>query len=235
MNFENWYARELEKLQERIAYTFNDISFLRTALLHSSYLNEHGGREHNERLEFLGDSVLQLSVSSFLFGAEKNFDEGALSRQRASLVCGASLRRWSEFIGIPHLLRTGKGVGRGTLRSSMYADAVEAVFGAVFLDGGYDAADTVILGYLEFLLRTSSQEPVDPKSSLQMLAQEKGLGIPSYEILSVTGPSHEPLFSVRVLLGGAPGGEGTGTSRKAAEFNAAKEAVAYLSKETMKQ
>jgi len=235
MNYETWYAFELDKLQDRIGYIFDDISFLRTALLHSSYLNEHGGREHNERMEFLGDSVLQLSVSCFLFISEKKLDEGALSRQRASLVCGASLGRWSEYICLPALLRTGKGVVRETFRSSMYADAVEAVFGAVFLDGGYEAADAVIRGYLEFLLRTTSQEPMDPKSSLQMLAQEKGLGIPSYEVLSVTGPSHEPLFSVRVLLGGASGGEGQGFSRKAAEFNAAKEALSYLSKETMKQ
>ncbi len=232
MNFEDWYSGQLEILQERIGYFFDDITLLRTALLHSSFTHEHGGNEHNERLEFLGDSVLQLSASHMLFTSEKQLDEGALSRKRASLVCGSSLRRWAEYIEIPALLRTGKGMsGRGVC-SSIYEDAVEALFGAVFLDGGYEAADAVILKYLDFLTRISPPEPADPKTLLQILAQEKGIGIPFYETLSVTGPSHQPIFHVRVLLSGIPAGEGTGASKKAAEFNAAREGYDFFSKET---
>ena len=232
MNFEDWYNGKLEKLQESIGYFFDDPTLLRMALLHSSFTHEHGGNDHNERLEFLGDSVLQLSASHLLFISEKQLDEGALSRRRAALVCGNSLRRWAEFIDIPTLLRTGKGMSGGTVRSSIYEDAAEALFGAVFLDGGYTAADAVILRYLDFLLFISPPEPADPKTELQILAQERGIGIPSYEILSVTGPSHQPLFHVRVLLGGSPAGEGRGTSKKAAEFNAAREGYTFFTKET---
>ena len=232
MNFEDWYNRKLEKLQESIGYFFSDLALLRTALLHSSFSYEHGVTSHNERLEFLGDSVLQLSASHLLFISEKQLDEGALSRKRAALVCGNSLRRWAEYIGIPTLLRTGKGMSGGAARSSIYEDAVEALFGAVFLDGGFMAADRVILRYLDFLTHISPPETADPKTVLQILAQEKGIGIPSYETLSVTGPSHLPLFHVRVLLGGIPAGEGTGTSKKAAEFNAAREGYDFFTKET---
>ncbi len=114
----------------------------------------------------------------------------------------------------------------------MCADVVEALFAAVFLDGGFEAAGAVVEGYLDYLAETALPEAGDSKSSLQILAQEKGLGNPLYETLSVTGPSHEPVFQVRVLLGGIPAGEGSGPSKKAAEFCAAGEAYANLSKET---
>ncbi|NCC86083.1 MAG: hypothetical protein EOM03_18580, partial [Clostridia bacterium] len=115
MNFEDWYNGKLEKLQESIGYFFADIALLRTALLHSSFTYEHGVNDHNERLEFLGDSVLQLSASHFLFISEKLLDEGGLSRKRAALVCGRSLRQWADFIDIPTLLRTGKGMSDGAI------------------------------------------------------------------------------------------------------------------------
>jgi ribonuclease-3 len=236
MNFDDWYEIELNRLQDRLEYVFDDISLLRTALLHSSHVNEHGGAEHNERLEFLGDAVLQLSVSRFLYRSCTNYDEGMLSKRRASIVCGASLRLWSEDLGVCRLLRMSKGMAKEAVNSTACIDAAEAVFGAVFLDGGFEAADRVIQGYMNFHTHESPTESIsDPKSSLQIMAQERGVGLPLYETLSVAGPSHKPVFHVRVILGGIPAGEGVGPSRKTAEFNAAIEGLAYLSKEIFEQ
>lgn len=202
------------------------------ALTHSSWLNEHGGKECNERLEFLGDSVLQLCASRFLFTTGEELDEGAMTRQRAAFVCGASLKLWSCHVGLQRLLRTGRSLHPLDCDSSLCADVAEALFGAVFLDGGFEAADSVVEGYLDFLLESSPPEAEDPKSSLQILAQERGLGNPTYETVSVAGPPHEPVFLVRVLLGGAPAGEGSGPSKKAAEFSAARASLAHLLERT---
>ncbi|MFA7620625.1 MAG: ribonuclease III [Aminobacteriaceae bacterium] len=232
MNYEEWYTHELKSLQERTGYRFKDEALLRVALTHSSFMNEQGGSDCNERLEFLGDSVLQLCVSRYLYTTREELDEGALTRRRSAFVCGASLKRWSAHLGLPRLLRTGKSLYPVGAGSSLCADVVEALFAAVFLDGGFEAAGAVVKGYLDYLAETAPSEAGDSKSSLQILAQEKGLGNPLYETLSVTGPSHEPVFQVRVLLGGIPAGEGSGPSKKAAEFCAAGEAYANLSKET---
>lgn len=235
MDFDDWHKLELEKLQERIGYFFADASLLKLALIHSSYKNEHGTSDCNERLEFLGDSVLQLFVSRSLFLLDTDLDEGGLTRRRAALVCGSSLRRWSEHLGLRHLLLTGKSLAREEICGSIMADAAEALLGAVYLDGGASAAEAAVDDYLSFISTCRPGETSDPKSSLQILAHEKGLGNPLYEVVSVSGPSHRPLYTVRVIIAGASAGEGEGTSRKSAEFAAAREGLLSLSGERKAQ
>lgn len=231
MDYETWYAGELEELQKRLGYRFNDVKKLKTALVHSSFANEKGAKDHNERMEFLGDAVLELGVSHFLFDSFPHFTEGGLTRARASIVRGVSLAEWGLELGLGRLLRTGNSLESDlTLHESLCADGVEAILGAVFLDGGFSSAMTVIEGYLSFHL---SRHPVDkgerdPKSALQILAHSRDMAPPLYETLEVSGPPHSPWFLVRVLLGEKEEGRGEGKSKKAAEFAAAEEAFCSL-------
>lgn len=236
MNFDSWFKGRLEKLQERLGYRFKDQSKLKTALVHSSHAHEKGLREHNERMEFLGDAALELGVSRFLYEEYPDFDEGALTRSRAAIVCGKSLAEWGVELGLPDLLRTGNSLEQDDgRRLSLCSDAVEAVLGAVFLDGGLSSLMEVVEKFLTF---HTSRNPVregerDSKSSLQMTVHEKGLPDPVYEVISVTGPPHSPRFSVRVMIGAGEGGRGEGDSKKAAEFDAAEEALSMLTGEAV--
>ncbi len=228
--YNRWFSGELLKLQERVGYFFSGPFLLEKALTHSSYANEHGIRRSNERLEFLGDAVLQVCVSHSLFTEFPEWDEGRMSRRRASLVCGSALFAWGQAMGLCALLRRGKGMSRSEGGDSSCADAAEALFGAIFLDGGIEGVSRVISAYLSFqssrLLLPDEDD--DPKSRLQRASQEHGLGLPVYEILTVEGPSHAPLFTVRMLLSGEAAGEGKGSSRKSAEFAAAEEGLHFL-------
>ncbi|MBL3538601.1 ribonuclease III [Aminivibrio sp.] len=236
MNYAVWFSAELEKLQDRIGYHFSDVGKLENALVHSSYAYEKGKLEHNERMEYLGDAVLELGVSRFLYDSFPSFDEGRLTRSRAALVCGKSLAEWGRELGLSELLRTGKGLETEQVRhGSLCSDAVEALVGAVFLDGGYSRAMDLVVRYIAFHL---SRHPIDgdetdPKSALQMLAHEKGMPSPVYEVLSVSGSAHSPIFSVRVLIGSKESGAGDGESRKAAEFAAARNAFFLLNREEL--
>ena len=182
-------------------------------------------------MEFLGDAVLELGVSRFLFDSFPSFAEGSLTRARASIVQGASLVEWGLELGLGRLLRTGNSLeAEIATHQSLCADGVEAILGAVFLDGDISPAMAVIKRYLSFHL---SRHPIDkgerdPKSALQILAHSRGMPSPIYETLEVSGRAHSPRFLVRVLLGNEEGGRGEGKSKKAAEFAAAEEAFAYL-------
>lgn len=231
MDCESWFLGELQKLQERLGYRFEDLSRLKTALVHSSYANEKGAGGHNERMEFLGDAALELGVSHYLYEKHPDFDEGALSRARAGLVCGKSLAEWAVDLGLWKLLRTGNGLDHdGGGRSSLCSDAAEALFGAVFLDGGLPPLMKLIESYLAFHAARNPLKgrEMDPKSSLQIAAHEKGLPSPSYEVLSVTGPSHSPRFTVKVMVGAEEGGMGEGESKKEAEFAAAEKTLSMV-------
>ena len=230
--YNRWFAGELQKLQERVGYFFTDPFLLEKALTHSSYAYEHGISLSNERLEFLGDAVLQLSVSQSLFVEFSDWDEGMLSQRRASLVCGNALLEWGRDMGICALLKKGKGMSRTDESGSSCADAAEALIGAIFLDGGYEGVSPVISAYLSFQNSRLilCDEADDPKSRLQRASQEIGLGLPVYETVTVEGPSHAPLFTVRILLSGETAGEGKGQSRKSAEFAAAEKGLQFLSR-----
>ena len=230
--YKQWFSGELLKLQERVGYFFSDPLLLEKALTHSSYAYEHGLPISNERLEFLGDAVLQLSVSHSLFAEFQEWDEGRLSRRRASFVCGSALLAWGVALGVCPLLRRGKGMAGNDGSDSCCSDAAEALFGAIFLDGGYEGVCRIVPAYLAFQSArpVSAIEEDDPKSRLQRVCQELGIGLPAYETAAVDGPPHSPLFTVRIFLSGETAGEGTGPSRKSAEFAAAEAGLLFLSR-----
>lgn len=238
MNFDTWFRGELDRLQERLGYCFKDPAKLETALIHSSYAHEKGADDSNQRMEFLGDAALELGVSLFLYRKHPGFDEGDLTRARAAVVCGKSLAEWGEEMNLGRLLRTGHGLRRDQSAAvSLCTDAAEAVFGAVFLDGGFSALMEVIEKYLLFhrVRNPAGSQERDPKSRLQIAAQEKGLSLPVYEMLSVTGPSHSPRFCARVLVDGHEKGTGEGDTRKDAEFAAAEKALSLFGPETCEE
>jgi ribonuclease III len=226
----------LRAFQERLGYFFRDGGLLTTALRHASYCYEHGLRGSNERLEFLGDSVLGMIVAHILYETYADASEGELSRRRVEFVCRDALARCAEELDLPRVLMRGKSL-KNPVSSSIYADAMEAVVGAVYLDGGFDAAVRAIrrclfgLGILANM--TNNGEP-DAKSKLQALLQAAEEGLPQYETLSMTGPSHSPRFRVRVRAGACGRTwEGEGLSRKAAELDAAARALADIERKEL--
>lgn len=206
----------------RIGHTFADPALLEEALTHSSYAHELGLPYWNERLEFLGDAVLEVIISEQLFRARSAAREGELTRERAALVREESLTTWGRAIGVDALLRAGKGA-RHNVSENMVGDAVEAVIGALYIDGGLETARRFVNRRPE---ECRCRPPLDAKSELQQRCQEGGGEAPRYELLSRDGPEHSPLFSVRAVLGGRELSRGTGASRKLAEQDAAKNALA---------
>lgn len=226
-----WWEGQLDILQTKLGYFFKDIKYLKEALTHSSFTNESGLPYSNERLEFLGDAVLELHISDNLFRNFPEMDEGDLTRMRSQMVCNQSLLPWAGYLGIPGILRLGRGLAKKrdseVLSSfeSIFADASEAVFGAVFHEGGFSSSERVAEAYIEFCINRSNGPMArisDPKSLLQIKAQKLGLGHPVYNIISTRGSSHEPLFRVQVFIGNITLSSGEGTSRKEAEFQAAR-------------
>ena len=222
-----------ESLAEHIGVAFNDISLLRTACTHRSYLNENkgSGMEHNERLEFLGDAVLELVVTSFLFRKYPAKAEGELTAFRSALVNTVSLTKVANKIGLNDyiLLSRGESKDGGRARSVILANAVEAVIGAIYMDGGYNAAANFIS---EHLLNTIDIEEIvknkswiDAKSLFQEKAQEKAGVTPSYKTLKEVGPDHNKRFTLGVFLGDVQVATGTGMSKQEAEQKAAEKAL----------
>ena len=226
----------MDKLEEKLGYTFTDRTLLERALTHSSYANENRGKglESNERLEFLGDSVLGMVTADFLFRTKPNLPEGDLTRTRAALVCEGSLVLVARELGLGRCLKLGRGedAGGGRERPSIQADAVEAVIAAVYLDGGIGSARKLITN---FILTNNEREQEgavrDFKTALQELVQRENGRVLSYRLMGESGPDHAKVFSVEVDLNGQPIGAGEGRSKKEAEQNAAKAAMAKLKAE----
>ncbi|MDR2174370.1 MAG: ribonuclease III [Synergistaceae bacterium] len=216
----------LRAFQEKLGYFFRDGGLLATALRHASYAHENGLADSNERLEFLGDSVLGMVVAHVLYETCPDAPEGELSRRRVEFVCRGALARWAEGLNLARVLMKGKSL-KNSVSPSVCADAMEAVVGAVYLDGGFDAAARVIRRYLFGSEALPNGGVPDAKSRLQALLQAGEEGLPRYEVLSVTGPSHSPLFRVRVRAG-ERAWEGEGPGRKAAELEAAARALSDL-------
>ena len=223
---------KLNAFQETLGYFFRDRGLLTSALCHASYANENGLPGSNERLEFLGDSVLGMITAHVLYETHPEASEGELTSYRMEFVCRDALAKWAEALELSEVLKRGKSL-KGALPPSMLADAVEAVLGAVYLDGGYDAAVRVMRRYLFGSGKSLSSAPcgeLDAKSRLQALLQADShdkSGPPKYEILSVTGPSHSPTFSVAVRVKSKTW-HGKGPNRKAAELEAATAALEWL-------
>lgn len=217
----------IKKLEEKLGYVFKNQEYISEALNHSSYANEHRELhiDSNERLEFLGDSVLGFVTAEFLFKLHKDLPEGDLTRQRAALVCETSLHEVAQNLGLGEYLKLGKGeeAGGGRTRTSILADATEAVFAAVYLDGGIDAARALIHRVLLDKEGERADELVrDYKTSLQELVQRRNGQTLSYKMVGETGPDHDKTFLAEVLLNGEIVGSGRGHSKKEAEQDAAK-------------
>ncbi len=224
----------MESLEKKLGYTFRNKALLSEALNHSSYANEHRGQglESNERLEFLGDSVLGFVTAEFLFLRHPDLPEGDLTRIRAALVCEESLHEVAQGLGLGDHLKLGRGeeAGGGRTRPSILADATEAVFAAVYLDGGIEAASALIH---RVLLDCQREEVVeekrkDYKTALQELVQRQPDQELVYRMAGESGPDHNKTFLAEVLLNGAVVGAGEGHSKKEAEQSAARAALEKL-------
>ena len=215
------------EFEKNIHYTFNDKELLRTALTHSSYAHEKKGKiRFNERLEFLGDAVLQLITSEKLFKENPNMPEGKMSKQRAALVCEDALAGYAHEINLGDYLNLGKGeeTTGGRKRPSILSDAFEAVIGAIFLDGGMEPAKKFVLHFVD-AAHLSLQ---DYKTLLQEIIQQNPGEKLSYVVTDESGPDHDKQFTMEVHLNSNVIGKGTGKSKKHAEQAAAKEALALM-------
>lgn len=223
--------------REKLGVTFQDIELLVTAFTHRSYLNEHRKtvHEHNERLEFLGDAVLELVVTEYLY-ANYSDPEGVLTNWRSSLVRTESISAAADKFGFEPLLRLSRGEKRGTerARAQILANSFEAVIGALYLDQGYEAAERFItesiLSTFEQILASGSW--MDPKSQLQELAQSQEAATPVYKVISEEGPDHDKIFTVGVYVAGELRGQGTGPSKQAAQQSAAEKALDHYQNPT---
>ena len=222
--------------KEKLGYDFDNIDLLVTALTHRSYLNEHkkSANEHNERLEFLGDAVLELVTTDFLFS---NYDkpEGILTAWRSALVRTESIGAAGERLGYEKLIRMSRGEKQGSARArqQILANAFEATTGAIYLDKGYEAAKKYItdniLSTLPQILEEESWR--DPKSYLQEISQARDGFTPIYKVLNEDGPDHDKIFTLGVFVGDKKMGEGEGPSKQIAQQEAAREAIRKYKKQ----
>lgn len=227
----------LRELQDKIAYRFHNEELLFQALTHSSYANEHRLHHirHNERLEFLGDAVLEIISSDFLFRNFPDMAEGQMSKKRASLVCEPTLAYCARQIDLGRYLMLGRGedMGGGRNRDSILSDALEAVIGAIYLDGSIEDAKTFIMGNVLNDIENKAMFQ-DSKTILQEMLQKNHKEPIAYEVVGATGPEHDRLFDVQVKLGSRVIGRGTGRTKQAAGQEAAYHAILSL-KENQKQ
>jgi ribonuclease-3 len=216
---------DLAALEERLFYRFSHIGLLEQALTHRSH-----GAVHNERLEFLGDAVLNNTVAQLLYHKYARLDEGDLSRLRSNLVKQSSLAEIAESLDLSHYLRLGEGERKsgGFRRPSILADTMEAIFGAAFVDGGFDAAHGLIARLFEPVLKTMDPKTLgkDSKTLLQEYLQGKGLPLPVYTVVETRGAAHNQEFEVECVIAKLDVSlRGNGRSRRAAEQSAAKLAL----------
>ena len=229
--------KNLKELEQRIGYTFQDQKLLEHSMRHSSYANEKHMKktECNERLEFLGDAVLELISSEFLFFENPDMPEGELTRTRASMVCEPSLAFCARELKLGDYLLLGKGEEHtgGRFRDSITSDALEALIGAIYLDGGFANAKEFIL---RFVLNDLENKKLfyDSKTILQELVQGELGETVSYKLLKEEGPDHNKSFFVAVYIGETVYGEGQGRTKKAAEQQAAYQAILELNKRKLK-
>ena len=222
---------DLSRFEKVLGYNFRDRALLVQALTHSSFVNEQkiNKKPDYERLEFLGDAVLEMISSAYLFRTFPEKKEGEMSKIRASLVCEGALAFDAQQLGIREYIQLGKGeeATGGRNKEAIIADVMEAVIGALFLDGGIEESkrfiDTYVLSNIDAV-----QMFVDSKSLLQEMSQADNLGAIRYEICGESGPEHDKIFEVRVFVGDKNLGEGTGKTKKAAEQQAAYQAVLAL-------
>ena len=224
---------KLMQLQDKIGYHFQNLSLLNNALTHSSYANERHWKyeRNNERLEFLGDAVLELISSDFLFHENPQMPEGKLTKLRSSMVCEPALAYCARDIELGRYMLLGKGedMTGGRNRDSIVSDATEALLGAIYLDGGFANAKEFVLN---FILNDIEHKQLfyDSKTILQEIVQEKGTHLVEYHLIKEEGPDHNKSFTVDVLVSGHVMGTGVGHTKKAAEQEAAYQAIRKMRK-----
>ncbi|MCB1136566.1 MAG: ribonuclease III [Chlamydiia bacterium] len=221
------------EIERNLGYRFQDRSLLAQAFVHRSYVNEHKdiGDGHNERLEFLGDSVLGLIVADYLYRYLPNTPEGELSHLRSRLVEASCCVSYVEALGIEHYVLLGKGerLNQGRGRDSIRADLFEALVGAIYLDGGLDAARGFIFKNFSKQIDAVMRQPMrNWKAELQDYSQKRYHEAPSYTILNESGPDHQKTFEVSVTMNGEEVGRGMGSSKKEAQQIAASDALERL-------
>lgn len=225
----------LSDIQQRIAYLFSNEELLKRALTHKSFANENRVDNHNERMEFLGDAVLNLIVSEYLMNACPHSTEGDLSRHRAAVVSEPALAAIAREIGLGDFLLLGKGEEQtgGRNKDSLLADSLEALIASVYLDGGKDISQTLVIRLFEDVIKKTctAKGSLDYKTELQELCQERLKLLPEYRIVSESGPDHQKQFDVELSIKGEVLGHGSGRSKKEAEQKAAKEALQKLGKQ----
>ena len=225
------FMRKIRELEEKIGYCFQDQELLKHALRHSSYVNEKHMKKHecNERLEFLGDAVLEVVSSEFLFFEHQTMPEGELTKKRASMVCEPALAFCARDIDLGEYLLLGKGeeATGGRKRDSVTSDAMEALIGAIYLDGGFASAKEFIH---RFILNDLENKKLlfDSKTILQEIVQGSSDEHVSYELIREEGPDHNKTFCTAVRIGGRTYGEGEGRTKKASEQQAAYQAILRL-------
>lgn len=219
---------KVDRISQAIGYRFRDETLLQTALTHSSYVNENKlpYSANNERLEFLGDAVLDAVISDYLYRLHPEAEEGSLTKLRAAMVCEQALHLAAEQIGLGEFLILGKGEEHngGRTRPSMNADAVEAILGAVFIEAGWETARETALYLLRDVIKEASRGQLnrDYKSLVQEEIQARGESDIRYEVVREEGPDHNKTFTIDLVVGGKVLGRGTGKSKKEAEQQAAK-------------
>ena len=222
----------IKELETAIGYRFRNISLLQNALAHSSYANErwHNSLMSNERLEFLGDSVLGMLVAEYLYRTFPDRPEGELTRMRADMVCEKTLANVANGLGLGAHLLLGKGEeqGGGRSRDSILADALESVIAACYLDGGMDAALAFVENFVLVNVPVAKFHNNDYKTALQELVQQKKNQTLVYSLVGESGPDHDKQFIVELTLNGQAVGQGTGSSKKRAEQDAARNALEAL-------
>lgn len=223
----------MQQLQKSLKHEFKDQQLIKTALTHSSYANEHRCQS-NERLEFIGDSILGMVVATYLYRLYPDMPEGKMTKLRAELVCEQSLWAVASKLDFGKKLRLGKGeeMSGGRTRHSILADCVEAVIAALYLDGGFDVARAFIMEHILSCLENKdfSATVADHKTELQELIQQKPNQSIVYALIGESGPDHNKSFTAEVRLNGEALGQGEGHTKKEAEQNAAKSALEFISR-----
>ncbi len=215
-------SAHLAPLEKYLGYEFKDYHLLHRALTHSSFSAERNVANY-ERLEFLGDTVLGLTISHFLFTQFPDESEGDLSKRRSALVCGRTLAEVAEEIHLGEFIQISENeeYNGGRHNPTILEDVVEALIGAVFIDGGFDAAQTLVNSLFTPFAEKYTTPPQDPKTGLQEWSQQQGLPIPDYKVVQQTGPSHAPTFVIEVHVKGCDPVQGEGTNKRKAERVAA--------------
>ena len=227
-------GKDVLELQERLSYSFGDVSYLDAALTHSSYTNEMRARgmraESNERLEFLGDAVLQLVISEHLYSSYSRHREGALTKMRQQLVCEKTLAKIARGIDLGSYVNLGNGEEFSDCRSrpKILADALEALIAAIYLDSklqGNEEYKEVVLRLFNEEISSSARQRTDFKTRLQQLAEQDGAALLEYRVIAEEGPEHDKCFTVAAYINNNEVGRGTGRTKKHAEMHAAKMAL----------